>query len=145
MKRKRTSRASALQGVAAFLLLVVYDPTQVLSVAAAAHTERVLRLARSNEPKTLDWARNNMAMDGALLPFLNRLLVDLIDGTALTNSAARSWSRSEDARVYTFHLRPELKFSNGRPVVAADYIYTSERILDPGTASPTDVPIALKR
>jgi oligopeptide transport system substrate-binding protein len=37
---------------------------------------------------------------------------------------------SDDKRVWTFHLRPEAKWSNGDPVVAADYVFAWRRMLE---------------
>lgn len=40
---------------------------------------------------------------------------------------------SEDKRVWTFHLRPEARWSNGDPVTAHDYVFSWRRMLeDPG-------------
>jgi len=54
----------------------------------------------------------------------------LIPGTAT------SWEVSADKTVYTFHLRPEAKWSNGDPVTAGDFVYAWRRLADPKTASP---------
>jgi oligopeptide transport system substrate-binding protein len=49
---------------------------------------------------------------------------------------ATDWEASEDGKVYTFHLRPEAKWSNGDPVTAGDFVYAWRRAADPATASP---------
>lgn len=38
--------------------------------------------------------------------------------------------------VWTFHLRPEAKWSNGDPVTADDFVFSWRRLTDPKTASP---------
>ncbi|MGM0578745.1 MAG: peptide ABC transporter substrate-binding protein [Myxococcota bacterium] len=48
---------------------------------------------------------------------------------------AESWEVSDDGTVYTFHLRDDARWSNGRPVVAEDFVYSWTRKLDPATAS----------
>ncbi|WP_373047961.1 peptide ABC transporter substrate-binding protein [Vulgatibacter sp.] len=48
---------------------------------------------------------------------------------------ARSWERSEDGTRYLFHLRPDARWSNGRPVTAHDFVYAWRRVLDPRTAA----------
>lgn len=48
---------------------------------------------------------------------------------------AASWEKSEDGTHYLFHLRPDAKWSNGRPVVASDFVYAWRRVLDPATAA----------
>jgi oligopeptide transport system substrate-binding protein len=44
---------------------------------------------------------------------------------------AASWSVSPDALTYTFHLRPEAKWSNGDPLGAEDFVYSWKRELTP--------------
>jgi oligopeptide transport system substrate-binding protein len=50
---------------------------------------------------------------------------------------ASSWDVSPDGTVYTFHLRPDARFHNGKPVTAADVIYSWDRAADPQTKSDT--------
>lgn len=50
-------------------------------------------------------------------------------------AAASSWEISDDARVYTFHLRENAKWSNGEPVTARDFVYAWKRMLTPSVAS----------
>jgi oligopeptide transport system substrate-binding protein len=49
--------------------------------------------------------------------------------------AATSWEISDDRRTYTFHIRPDARWSNGDPVTAHDFQYSLRRLLDPLTAS----------
>jgi oligopeptide transport system substrate-binding protein len=46
-----------------------------------------------------------------------------------------TWSISNDKKVYTFKLRPDIKFSDGTPVTAQDYVYTWTRALLPEVGS----------
>jgi oligopeptide transport system substrate-binding protein len=55
----------------------------------------------------------------------------------LVPELAESWDVSPDGTVYTFHLRPNARFHDGRPVTAGDFIYSWERAADPATASDT--------
>jgi oligopeptide transport system substrate-binding protein len=48
---------------------------------------------------------------------------------------AEHWDVSSDGKVYTFHLRPDAKWSNGDPVTATDFARSWERVLRPDTAS----------
>lgn len=48
---------------------------------------------------------------------------------------AASWDISPDGTVYTFHLRPDARFHNGKPVIVHDIIYSWERAADPKTDS----------
>jgi peptide/nickel transport system substrate-binding protein len=51
-------------------------------------------------------------------------------------SLADRFQESEDRRTFTFHLRPGVKFHNGKPLTSADVKYTFESILLPATRSP---------
>lgn len=49
---------------------------------------------------------------------------------------AKSYEVSSDGLTYTFHLRDNLKFSNGKPVTSHDYAYAINRAANPCVASP---------
>jgi len=48
---------------------------------------------------------------------------------------AQSWDISADGLVYTFHLRPEARWSNGDPLTARDFVRSYQRILTPALAA----------
>ena len=49
---------------------------------------------------------------------------------------ADTWSISPDGLTYTFKLKKNVRFFNGREVTAADFLYSFERVLNPDTRSP---------
>lgn len=49
---------------------------------------------------------------------------------------AKEWTVSPDGLTYTFHLRSDVRFHNGRKVTADDFVYSFGRIVDPAVASP---------
>lgn len=64
-------------------------------------------------------------------------LMDYEPGTTkLVPHLAESYQVSADGRTYTFRLRRGVKFHNGREVVAEDFKYSLERVLNPKTQSP---------
>jgi len=70
------------------------------------------------------------------------VLDDLFEGlTANDNHGAtvpglaEKWEQ-KDPETWIFHLRPNAKWSNGEPLVAADFVYGMQRLVDPKTASP---------
>src|SRR5262249_30837059 len=48
---------------------------------------------------------------------------------------AVSWSASDDLKIWTFRLRPGVKFHHGRMLDADDVVATMRRTLDPATGS----------
>ncbi len=47
-----------------------------------------------------------------------------------------TWDVSADNKVYTFHIKPGITFSDGTPVTAQTYVYTLTRALLPSINSP---------
>ena len=50
---------------------------------------------------------------------------------------AKSWEVSEDGRRYTFNLRDDVYWTDGKPVTAEDFAYAWLRNLSPDTESPS--------
>lgn len=63
-------------------------------------------------------------------------LVQVDPQSRLQPDLATSWETSADGLRWTFHLRDDVVFHNGRKMTAADVKYSFERILNPETASP---------
>ncbi|PID36068.1 MAG: oligopeptide ABC transporter substrate-binding protein OppA [Rhodobacterales bacterium] len=55
---------------------------------------------------------------------------NLVPGVAL------DYTVSDDKLTYTFNLRDNAKWSDGKPVTAGDFVYAWRRLADPETASP---------
>ena len=52
------------------------------------------------------------------------------DGTEILPALAEDWEISDDKLTYTFNLVPDVKFSNGDPVLAEDWVWSIERARD---------------
>ncbi len=73
----------------------------------------------------------------------HRVLSALFEGLAGIDPAtlepvpgvAERWEISPDGLLYTFHLRPNARWSDGSPVTAEDFVYGWRRILSPAMAS----------
>ncbi len=95
-----------------------------------------LRRGNGPEPDSLD---PQLARTDAAFNILRDLFEGLTavgpDGAAVP-AAAESWTVSPDGREYRFALRKGLAWSNGDPLVAADYVAGMRRLVDPRTASP---------
>lgn len=63
------------------------------------------------------------------------LLVQDQEGRLLPGQA-QSYEVSDDGLTYTFHLRDDLKWSDGSPLTASDFVYAWKRLADYSTASP---------
>jgi len=87
----------------------------------------------STNPRDYDPATQHVFDDKRLYSGL----VSFDTNLNLTPDLASSWDISADGTVYTFHLRTNASFHDGRPVVAQDVIYSWERAADPATQSDT--------
>src|SRR5690348_16245399 len=96
--------------------------------SGSASTSSTLVIANAVKVDTLDPEANSVNesiwMDQNLY---SRLLQPNATGTGLLPDLASSWTISKDGLTYTFHLRPDAKFSNGTPVTAADVVYSIDR------------------
>ena len=58
-------------------------------------------------------------------------LVRLDEHLEVAPAIARDWRISFDGTTYIFHLRRDVRFHNGRPVTARDFVYSLTRLVDP--------------
>lgn len=91
-----------------------------------------------DEPESLDPAQIRSGFPGEVV------LVDLFEGLVsedgqgkIVPAQAQRWETSEDGLVWRFFLRPQLKWSNGEPLTAQDFVYAWRRLLDPAQESPS--------
>ena len=120
------------------LFLLLLFTTAALWAAETPRRPKILRLASIVDVQTLDPAKQFMTFDQTVGVLVHLPLLDVTNGPAgptLVPCAARAWSASPDQRVFTLQLRTDVAFSNGRSVVANDYVYALERILNPDTGS----------
>lgn len=94
-----------------------------------------LRLAGADEIPTLDPARGYDTASWQFEQLLFTTLLDYDDDSNLIPKLATGWKVSGDGLTYTLHLRTDVRFTNGRSVVAADVKYSIERVLNPATRS----------
>ncbi|MFS2151471.1 ABC transporter substrate-binding protein [Rhizobium sp. Rhizsp42] len=86
---------------------------------------------------TLDPAIGYDWVNWSMIKSLYSRLMDYEPGTPnLVPSLAESFTVAPDGLSYTFKLRKDVKFSNGREVVASDVKYSIERAVDPKTQGP---------
>ncbi|MFQ5857987.1 MAG: peptide ABC transporter substrate-binding protein [Anaerolineae bacterium] len=62
-------------------------------------------------------------------------LVGLNPNLEIVPDLAESWEVDDSGTVYTFHLREDAQFHDGRSVTAQDFKWSFERVLDPQTRS----------
>jgi peptide/nickel transport system substrate-binding protein/oligopeptide transport system substrate-binding protein len=120
------SRALVGAGAWACLLLAL-----VVAPGGAAQETRkpggTLRAVFVTDPPTLDPAEATDLTSSAVVRQVFDALLELDARLRLVPALAASWTVSPDQRVYTFRLRPGVRFHNRREVRAADVKYSFER------------------
>lgn len=109
------------------------------STASATNTssdKKILSVQIGPNPDTLDPALNS-AVDGGNMILTNfECLLTNDENGQIAPGAAESWEVSEDGKTYTFKLRDGLKWSDGTPLTAEDFVYSWQRVCDPNVAAP---------
>ncbi|MEM5773507.1 MAG: ABC transporter substrate-binding protein [Anaerolineaceae bacterium] len=81
------------------------------------------------EPDTLDIYKSAFAITSSVTSNIGGSLVAKNYDGQMVPFLAKSWEISEDGLTYTFHLRDDVKFHNGEPFTAHDYVWTWDRCL----------------
>jgi oligopeptide transport system substrate-binding protein len=85
--------------------------------------------------KTMDPALSTDAASIAGIDLVFTGLVQFDNNLRVQPQLASSYSVASDGLTWTFHLRPNLKFSDGTPLTSADVAYSINRALLPATKS----------
>ena len=131
------SKFPSMQNVLLLLVLTILLSTTTQNAASALQIDvpldRALVLAggESTNPRTFDPATTISGGDKRVFSGL----VSFDPNLNLTPDLAERWEISPDGTVYTFHLRQNARFHDGRPVTAQDVVYSWERAARPELAS----------
>ncbi|MDR2576871.1 MAG: peptide ABC transporter substrate-binding protein, partial [Puniceicoccales bacterium] len=99
--------------------------------------EFTLRVGNATDPQTLDPQLLVDLQQIAIARGLFEGLVILDEETLEPIPAvAERWEISRDGCVYTFFLRQNLRWSDGKPLTATDFTFALQRILSPQLCSP---------
>ena len=88
------------------------------------------------DPPTLDPHQTTDNISGALVNELYSGLVTLDLDLNVVPDLAETVDVSADGRTYTFNLRADAKFHDGKPVTAQDFKWSLERVTNPDTQAP---------
>ncbi len=101
----------------------------------SALAETVIYRGIFGEPESLDPDRSGLAAEIAVI---NDLFVGLTTNDPwgkVEPGLAESWQASEDGLSWRFKLRPDLKWSDGEPLTAEDFVFSFRRAVTPATAA----------
>jgi len=130
----RAARVLCLILIVVFTLsLSAPDPASAWQADVPLDQALVLEGGESTNPRDYDPATTFGSGDKLVFSGL----VSFDPHLNLTPDLAEKWEVSPDGMTYTFHLRQNSKFHNGKPVTAQDVIYSWERAASPALASDT--------
>jgi oligopeptide transport system substrate-binding protein len=122
---------AALAAIVATTLAIVG-----LTFSASTREAAELTFVNGTEPETLDPAHMTGEPE-------SRIAIEIFEGLTRRDArtlrpvpgVAHSWERSADGLRWTFHLRDDARWSDGKPVTAHDFVYAWLRLLDPKTGA----------
>ncbi|MCZ8313858.1 ABC transporter substrate-binding protein [Phreatobacter sp.] len=104
---------------------------------AMAQAQNSLTIVREVDSDRYDPHRSTARAASEVLFMLADTLVSLDhDMTSIKPGLAESWTVSPDGKVYTFKLRQDVKFCDGKAMTAEDVVYSIKRWINPETRSP---------
>jgi peptide/nickel transport system substrate-binding protein len=96
----------------------------------------VLRRRLLGEPTTLNAVLQSSVPEAQVLQYIQRNLFDFDEKLVLRPGLASGMEVSGDGREYVVTLRAEAVWEDGRPVTAADAVFTIRKIADAAVPSP---------
>lgn len=132
---------SMLKYIIVFLMIFLFVSCQ------QSNNKEEKKIFRYNESSGINSLDPAFAKDQAVIWVVNQLyngLVQINSQLEIIPCIAKRWAISEDGLTYTFFLREDVYFHDhelfeggiGRRVVAKDFEYSFNRIINPKTASP---------
>jgi ABC-type transport system substrate-binding protein len=119
------------------VLLCALFCVSTMGMAADIKQGGAMIVTYKDDISTLDPAIGYDWQNWSMIKALFNGLMDYEAGTYnLEPDLAESFEISEDGKTYTFKLRKDVKFHNGRPLTAKDIKYSIERAVNPKTQSP---------
>jgi len=125
MRNARSPRR-LFTGIIGFALLLTACGTS----SAAPAASRTLVVDKSFDMKTADPGREFEISGSIVVKALYDTLLTFkgADVTKAVPWLASSYEGSSDAKTYTFHLRHDVKFSDGTPLTSADVVFSFNRM-----------------
>ncbi|MHB8460925.1 MAG: peptide ABC transporter substrate-binding protein [Candidatus Limnocylindrales bacterium] len=131
-RRRGSAPAIGLVLAAAGIALALAWPYGGTARGAAPDSVTILGGAAT----TLDPAAQGDVASAAVTAQIYESLTAFDPGLVLRPALAASWDAAPGGRRVVFHLRPNLTFSDGTPLTAADVVHSWLRVIDPRAPSP---------
>lgn len=113
------------------LCLTSCQATQNANKPVESDKSNTLSFVMPGESTSYDPNKSVETYSGIVLDHCFERLVAIDQKGEIVPAAAESWIVSSDGLTYTFKLRKNAKWSDGKPVVADDFRYSWIRLIDP--------------
>lgn len=129
---------SVFVGVILSVLATTIGCTKNKNLDYGLKVEETIRINLQQEPPSLDWNKSTDTTS-ALINF--NIMEGLVDydlsdpDHGLKAALAESWSPDSTSKVWTFKIRPGVKWTDGQPFTPQQVVDGWERLLNPATAS----------
>jgi oligopeptide transport system substrate-binding protein len=133
--------APAAQPTAAPVEAATAAPAEQPTAADTGAAGGILHMGEPVWPDTLDPQKASFSSEITVLVLNYEGLTRFDKDLKTVPAAAEKWEYNDDATQITFHLRDGLKYSDGSPLTAQDYVNAVYRTLDPH--SPGDYQTSL--
>ncbi|MEW6734211.1 MAG: peptide ABC transporter substrate-binding protein [Acidobacteriota bacterium] len=129
----------SVSGLLPLLLFCLSLPACITASAFFGKTvpprQQILRFNNGTEPRSVDPHKTSGQ------PEIN-ILINIFESLTVYDpktleprpGVAERWEARDEARKWIFYLRHNARWSDGRPVTAADFVYAWQRGIDPATA-----------
>ena len=109
----------------------------ILAGTAQAQPANTLVVLRSIDADKYDPAKSTARSAGEVVYMLADTLTSIDwDMKTVKPGLASKWTVSDDGKLYTFTIRDDVTFCDGRKMTADDVVYSLKRFIDPATRSP---------
>jgi oligopeptide transport system substrate-binding protein len=125
-----------MKSIRPLLLLLLLCVVAIYSCSdQPVDASQVLQRGIPTDPESLDQHKARSTQSAEVLRDLGEGLVGFSPTGELIPAAAESWDVSSDGLTYTFHLRPNARWSNGDTVVAEHFVLGLRRLVEPATGA----------
>jgi oligopeptide transport system substrate-binding protein len=129
-------RAVALVSAGLFVVAACGGSNGTPTANLAPAAQQILRANDGTEPNSYDPTQQTYTYEAAVgRNTFEALLKSKPDLSDVQGAAAKSYDVSSDGLTYTFHLQPNAKWSDGKPVTASDWVYGYQHFLNPALAA----------
>ena len=136
--RKRTTKAAAGAGIAGLIVTAALwgSTTTTAQAKDEGVDDQVFTIGMTNEVDSFNPFNGIEAESYEAWALMYDYMISYSDKDMSPQpSLATSWDTSDDGLTWTFHIRDDVKWTDGEPLTAKDIAYTYNRILDGGPES----------